>query len=983
MAGGSIGGLATVNVVYNSASATTSVMVTFPSAGPVPTMTVNTQGLNTPPPPPPPPPPGPPPPPPQVTAGVATSNAGTIQTVMFPGTVNGGNFTLGIGALTTAPIQWSSNQATLTGNIQAALNALDDWTLNGPMSGKIIVGGSVSSPLTFSGPVTGIVGIGGNINATTQIQGALSGEMIVLGGISSTGSVQINGPIRNGGVLAIQGNITGSLGVNGPIDSKSALVLGGSAGAVSLNGPVQGILAAVGSVTYAGGKTPNSKGAVFNVSSLGTNGTGFTTTSSSVSATQTSSNGAAINATFTTLLDNNLASLLKKTLTVIAPGGLLSFSLTTPSALPVNNAGVAVDGGVAYTPAQVRGAYGINNLSYDGTGQTIAFVEAYDDPNILQAMDAFDSQFGLMTGGPTLYDQYGASSSFLTVVGQDGTTADLPASDPTGGWETEEELDVEWAHAMAPGAQIVVVEANSQSLADLMASVATAANQPGVSVVSMSWGFPEGQAVLSADEALYDGDFTTPAGHTPVTFVASTGDYGTADPEYPSFSPNVVAVGGTSLFLNADNSYNNETGWGYFSDQVGAFIGSGGGVSLYEPQPAYQAGVQTTGLRTTPDVSFVADPGTGAWIADSYNLPADNPWEVVGGTSLSAPAWAGLLALVDQGRVAAGESTLSSNGGTEAQQALYGLSAADFNSITSGTNGGYTAAAGYNMVTGLGTPVANLLVPDLIAYQGTSAPNATASASGGFGSANGSSTINVVFNVFDALTGTRSGQADLLGGEGGGTLIRGLSTPAVPRAEAITVVADHSAAAPQAQNGLGLFLTGPVAPAGAVAEAAAMPGPVTVGSFAATAPAFSPAALAPALPGVSPVDISVLPAMPTGPAWVGDAGTDLLGGEGQDLLLGDGGDLLVGGFAGNGAQAASRPAAPATAAAPSAYAAALDAFLARGWGSADGTTFEQTFGNQGGAATVSDAAIGDDYFLSEGNGDDGSGDEGADVGPSD
>ena len=205
----------------------------------------------------------------------------------------------------------------------------------------------------------------------------------------------------------------------------------------------------------------------------------------------------------------------------------------------------------------------------------------------------------------------------------------------------EEALDVEWAHAIAPGAQIILVEANSQSLSDLMASVATAASQPGVSVVSMSWGFAEGQAVFASDEATYDSVFNVPG----VTFVASTGDYGAADPEYPAFSPNVVAVGGTSLTLNADDSYNSETGWGYQSDSVGAFIGSGGGISLYEPEPAYQQGVQSTGSRTTPDVSLVADPATGAWIADPYNLDPSNPFEVVGGTSLSAPAWAGLLAL--------------------------------------------------------------------------------------------------------------------------------------------------------------------------------------------------------------------------------------------------------------------------------------------------------------------------------------------------
>ncbi len=200
-----------------------------------------------------------------------------------------------------------------------------------------------------------------------------------------------------------------------------------------------------------------------------------------------------------------------------------------------------------------------------------------------------------------------------------------------------------------------------------MAGVATAASQPGVSVVSMSWGFAEGQAVFASDETAYDSVFTTPG----VTFVASMGDYGAADPEYPAFSPNVVAVGGTSLMLNADNSYNSETGWGYQSDSVGAFIGSGGGVSLYEPEPAYQLGVQSTGYRTTPDVSLVADPATGAWIADPYNLDPSNPFEVAGGTSLSAPAWAGLLALVNQGRATEGTSTLNSTSPTETQQGLY------------------------------------------------------------------------------------------------------------------------------------------------------------------------------------------------------------------------------------------------------------------------------------------------------------------------
>ena len=203
-----------------------------------------------------------------------------------------------------------------------------------------------------------------------------------------------------------------------------------------------------------------------------------------------------------------------------------------------------------------------------------------------------------------MYDQYGPASTFLTVLNQQGQSTSLPATDPAGvgvsNWEMEEELDVEWVHAIAPGAQIVLVEANSQSLSDLMAERGP---RPGaavgrLSVVSMSWGFQEGAAVFAQDEAQYDSDLTTPAGHQGVTFVASTGDYGAASEEYPAFSPNVVAVGGTSLSLStADDSYNSEAGWGYTSAS-GTFIGSGGGISQYEAEPAYQQSVQSTGYRT-------------------------------------------------------------------------------------------------------------------------------------------------------------------------------------------------------------------------------------------------------------------------------------------------------------------------------------------------------------------------------------------------
>ena len=329
-----------------------------------------------------------------------------------------------------------------------------------------------------------------------------------------------------------------------------------------------------------------------------------------------------------------------------------------------------------------------------------------------------------------------------------------------------------------------------------MTAVAAAAAQPGVSVVSMSWGFAEGQTVLAADEARYDSTFDVPG----VTFVAGTGDYGAADPEYPAFSPNVVAVGGTTLSLNGDDSYNSETGWGYNSGSTGVFIGSGGGISMYEPEPVYQSGVQSTGFRTTPDVSLVADPATGAWIADTYNLGADNPFEVVGGTSLSAPAWSGLMALVNEGRAAAGEATLDSSSSTETQQALYDLPQSDYNVITSGSNG-YTASAGYNLVTGLGTPVANLLVGDLIAYHGPgttySGPTVGALQNAALVSTgtDGGSTSDV-FSVFSAITMSSSGLAygQGAGGAAGttsaqisGATDRGMASSALVATQATTL----------------------------------------------------------------------------------------------------------------------------------------------------------------------------------------------------
>jgi protocatechuate 3,4-dioxygenase beta subunit len=347
-----------------------------------------------------------------------------------------------------------------------------------------------------------------------------------------------------------------------------------------------------------------------------------------------------------------------------------------------------------FFPNQVRHAYGVDLISLgvsgiagDGTGQTIAIVDAYDDPNIKSDLAAFDQAFGLP-----------APPSFK-VVGQDGSSK-LPGQDPNKGsgdtWEVEESLDVEWAHSIAPGASLILVEANDPSN-NLYIAEATAASLPGVVAVSNSWGASEDPSELG-----FDSTFTTPAGHPGVTFLASTGDFGEPG-GYPAFSPNVVSVGGTSLFLNPDNSYSSETGWG----------GSGGGISQFEAQPAYQQGVvtQSTTNRTTPDVSFLADPNTGVAIYDSFDFGTSTPWVQVGGTSLACPCWAALVSIADQGRALEGRPPL--DGVKDTLPTLYQLGSLDFHDILQGNNG-FLAGVGYDLVTGLGSPIANELVPDLI-----------------------------------------------------------------------------------------------------------------------------------------------------------------------------------------------------------------------------------------------------------------------------
>jgi subtilase family serine protease len=375
---------------------------------------------------------------------------------------------------------------------------------------------------------------------------------------------------------------------------------------------------------------------------------------------------------------------------IVVMGRVAAPGLTPHAASPATQASAP------YTPAQIATAYGVNRISFgnvvgNGAGQTIAIVDAYNDPNIVSDTATFNSQFNLpqfnVTGGPA-----------FTVLNQTGGTT--PPSINGQGWDLEESLDVQWAHSMAPQANIILYESNTNNDSDMDAAVATAAANPAVSVVSMSWGEGEFTGEQSEDPFVL-----TPTSRTGgVTFLAAAGDGG-SPAIYPATSPDVVSVGGTSLIIQTDGTYTSESVWNNNNGNA-----TGGGVSSLESQPAYQVGNvngASTTNRAVPDVSMDADPYTGVYVLDNFS----GGWFQVGGTSLSTPLWAGLIADANQGRALNGQPSL--NGLTQTLPTLYNLPSSDFNDITVGSNGTFSATPGYDLVTGRGTPIANLLVQDL------------------------------------------------------------------------------------------------------------------------------------------------------------------------------------------------------------------------------------------------------------------------------
>jgi subtilase family serine protease len=348
---------------------------------------------------------------------------------------------------------------------------------------------------------------------------------------------------------------------------------------------------------------------------------------------------------------------------------------------PIHFRPFAASGPSGFTPQQIWQIYGFDQVKNQGEGETIAIVDAFDDPNIQRDLAVFSQAFGLPPCDTTAcFEKVYASGK-------------KPRTDA--GWALEIALDVEWAHAIAPKAKILLVEAASNSFADLLQAVNVAV-QRGAAVVSMSWGGSE-----FSSESSYSDQYFTAAG---VTFTASSGDSGNGA-EFPAASPFVVAVGGTTLATNGT-----ETAWS----------GSGGGLSAYVVEPLYQATYpipnNPNGKRGIPDVAYNGNPNTGFPVYDSVRYQGQSGWFQVGGTSAGAPQWAALFAIANSVRTASGKSHLSN-----ANIALYSAAKGSntFYDVTTGTNGNCgticTATAGYDYVTGLGSPNAAALIPALVA----------------------------------------------------------------------------------------------------------------------------------------------------------------------------------------------------------------------------------------------------------------------------
>ena len=402
---------------------------------------------------------------------------------------------------------------------------------------------------------------------------------------------------------------------------------------------------------------------------------------------------------------------------------------------------------VCYSPQQVQTAYGFDKLharGFDGTGRTIVIIDAFQNPFIANDLAAFDAVFGLPT--PSFHQD-----------APQGLTAFDPNDANMVGWSAEIALDVEYAHAMAPGAAIELVLAKTNDDADILAATKWAVDNNVGDVISQSFGEAEGCVAPTIAEQQH-AVFVEATGKG-MTLFASSGDEGSAQPSCdgnswikaassPASDPLVTAVGGTELFAAPDQrcfnssggiipcpnppavtpgTYGHEVAWDELNHDpvigpLGGDIATGGGFSSQFDRPDFQDGVHgiSRNARGVPDVAYDGSVNHGVLVAWTVG----GGFFIFGGTSSGSPQWAALGAIADQ---AAGHRLGTIN------PILYALAESQpYHDITTGSNGvhefdssnhpvqitGFNSGHGWDATTGLGSPKANLLVPALAIFGG-------------------------------------------------------------------------------------------------------------------------------------------------------------------------------------------------------------------------------------------------------------------------
>lgn len=417
-----------------------------------------------------------------------------------------------------------------------------------------------------------------------------------------------------------------------------------------------------------------------------------------------------------------------KAIPVAFPGAAI-FTCQVPKAFPV-----------CYDPSQIRTAYNIQALldgGFTGAGKTIVIVDAFQSPTLVQDLNVFITVFGLgsMNG---LGGSHNAGLPAFTQIAPDGLTPFDASNADEVGWSGEMTLDVEWAHAIAPGANIVLVLAKSDQDADILSATKYAVDHRLGDVISQSFG--EDESCVSSSIASQQHKVFVEATLKNITLFASSGDDGAALPtcdgssfvkgvSSPAVDPLVVGVGGTSLqaalvcnTCGTPGTYEGETVW---NDEFGA---SGGGYSVLYNKPFYQLLAVKGSKRAVPDVAYNADVATGVLVAWSQGDPAQvGSIYIFGGTSAGSPQWAALLALADQ---RAGYDLGFINQGLYLMQLDRRLYPASLHDITSGNNSvvvtdsngnplpitGYSAGPGWDAMTGVGSPKGIYFVDNLLRF---------------------------------------------------------------------------------------------------------------------------------------------------------------------------------------------------------------------------------------------------------------------------